>query len=89
MENNTKKVNTLLKQKIVERVSFIKNINLEDTLGKDIIEELKKNLKEKGDTANILDKMKYKITEIINDNFKKIFDIESINFNLNKDDYLN
>ena len=74
MENNTKNVNTLLKQKIDEGVSYIKNINLEDNLRKDIIEELKKNLKEKGDIANILDKMKNKITEII-------FDIESINFN--------
>jgi hypothetical protein len=85
LENNVKNVNNLLKKKINEGVSNIKNMNLEGTFGKDIFEELKKNLKEKGDITNNLDKMKNKITQNINDNFKRIFDIESINFNLNKD----
>ena len=51
-----------------------------------MIKMLKKNIKEKKDITNIFDEKKNKIIGNLNDNFKKIFDIKSIDFNFDKDE---
>ena len=88
-DNNIKKINNLLKEKIDSGISKIKGINLGDVFNKDIIEELKKNIKEKKDITNILDEKKNIIIGNLNDNFKKVFDIQSIEFNFDKDELFN
>ena len=88
-DNNIKKINNLLKEKIDSGISKIKEINLGDVFNKDIIEELKKNIKEKKDITNILDEKKNIIIGNLNDNFKKVFDIQSIEFNFGKDELFN
>ena len=88
-DNNIKKINNLLKEKIDSGISKIKGINLGDVFNKDIIEELKKNIKEKKDITNNLNKKKNIIIGNLNDNFKKVFDIQSIEFNFDKDELFN
>ena len=88
-DNNIKKINNLLKEKIDSGISKIKGINLGDVFNKDIIEELKNNIKEKKDIENILDEKKNIIIGNLNDNFKKVFDIQSIDFNFDKDELFN
>ena len=84
-ENNIKNINNLLTNKNKEIYSFFDKFNFEGVFNKDIFDKLK-NIKE---NTKILDEMKNNILENVNDNFNKIFDIGSIDFNFNQEQLLN